>query len=83
MEEMEEKSEETKTDCSWTVGGPIGSRGAVLQFLCSALSKPPQNPPADVLHMTYKTHQAETKLLSALLNAHGFREVSYSHKSAK
>lgn len=72
---MEEVAE-VKKDSSWVTSGPIGSRSAVLQFRCSALSKAPVNPPGDVLHMTYKTVQAETKLLAAVLNAHGLREVS-------
>ncbi|XP_049776569.1 tubulin polyglutamylase TTLL5 isoform X1 [Schistocerca cancellata] len=59
----------------WTVGGP---KNAVLQFRCCALSNPPVDPPANELHMTYKTVQAETKLLAAILNAHGMREVHNS-----
>ncbi|XP_008472675.1 uncharacterized protein LOC103509820 [Diaphorina citri] len=47
---------------------------AVLHVKCSALEENPENPPANRLHMTYKTHQAETKLLNALLTAHGMRE---------
>jgi len=54
----------------------LGSRNAVLRFRCSALSDPPIDPPANELHMTYKTIQAETKLLSAVLHSHGMREVS-------
>lgn len=61
----------------WVTGGAIGSKSCVLQFRCGALSKAPVAPPGEVLHMTYKTYQAETKLLNAVLNAHGLREVSY------
>ena len=60
---------------TWMVGS---ARGAVLKFHCSALSDPPSDPPANELHMTYKTIQAETKLLAKVLNAHGMREVSSS-----
>ncbi|PSN31902.1 hypothetical protein C0J52_21196 [Blattella germanica] len=60
---------------SWLIGGPMGSRNAVLRFRCSALSDPPAEPPANELHMTYKTIQAETKLLAAVLHSHGMREV--------
>jgi hypothetical protein len=58
------------------IGGQLGSRNTVLRFQCSALSDPPVDPPANELHMTYKTIQAETKLLSAVLQSHGMREVS-------
>jgi len=58
------------------IGGSLGSRNAVLRFRCGALSDPPVDPPANELHMTYKTIQAETKLLSAVLHSHGMREVS-------
>lgn len=57
----------------WLVGS---SKTANLQFRCVALSSPPVNSPGAELHMTYKTVQAETKLLCAVLNAHGMREVS-------
>ncbi|XP_066994738.1 tubulin polyglutamylase TTLL5 [Anabrus simplex] len=62
-------------DRPWITGGPLGSKNAVLVFRCSALSNPPSDPPANELHMTYKTIQAETKLLAAVLGAHGMREV--------
>jgi hypothetical protein len=58
------------------IGGTLGSRNTVLRFRCNALSDPPVDPPANELHMTYKTIQAETKLLSAVLHSHGMREVS-------
>jgi hypothetical protein len=63
-------------DECWIIGGPLGARNTVLRFRCSALSDPPVHPPAHELHMTYKTIQAETKLLSAVLCSHGMREVS-------
>nr|CAD7437845.1 unnamed protein product [Timema bartmani] len=63
---------EMSCDGKWVLGS---SKGQVLQFRCSALSNPPTNPPASNLHMTYKTIQAETKLLAAVLGAHGLREV--------
>ncbi|XP_049952504.1 tubulin polyglutamylase TTLL5 isoform X2 [Schistocerca serialis cubense] len=74
------KPNSPETNCGeeclkWTVGGP---KNAVLQFRCCALSNPPVDPPANELHMTYKTVQAETKLLAAILNAHGMREVHNS-----
>lgn len=56
----------------WLIGL---AKNAVLHVKCSALEENPENPPAHRLHMTYKTHQAETKLLNALLTAHGMREV--------
>ncbi|KAI5706232.1 hypothetical protein M8J76_012065 [Diaphorina citri] len=55
----------------WLIGL---AKNAVLHVKCSALEENPENPPAHRLHMTYKTHQAETKLLNALLTAHGMRE---------
>ncbi|KAI5741275.1 hypothetical protein M8J76_012065 [Diaphorina citri] len=58
----------------WLIGL---AKNAVLHVKCSALEENPENPPAHRLHMTYKTHQAETKLLNALLTAHGMREVSF------
>ncbi|KAF4525873.1 hypothetical protein B566_EDAN015976 [Ephemera danica] len=61
---------------SWLVGGQLGGKNTFLQFRCSALADQPENPPAYTLHMTYKTIQAETKLISAVLHAHGMREVS-------
>ncbi|XP_075222024.1 tubulin polyglutamylase TTLL5-like [Lycorma delicatula] len=67
---------DTENENKWTIGGPPGSRGAVLLFRCSALGKPPIVPPGDLLHMTYKTQQTETKLLTAMLSAHGLKEVS-------
>lgn len=80
MEEIEEKKVLIQTpekEHQWTIGGPVGSRTAVLLFRCSALSHPPAAPPGELLHMTYKTHQAETKLLTAVLTAHGLREVRH------
>lgn len=58
----------------WLIG--VG-RNAVLHIKCSAMEEAPENPPAHRLHMTYKTHQAETKLLNVLLSAHGMREVRF------
>jgi hypothetical protein len=64
------------SDDYWVIGGPLGARNTMLRFRCSALSDPPVHPPAHELHMTYRTIQAETKLLSAVLHSHGMREVS-------
>ncbi|KAJ8873878.1 hypothetical protein PR048_024714 [Dryococelus australis] len=61
---------------AWIVGGSLGSKNTYLQFRCLALSNPPVCSPAHELHMTYKTIQAETKLLAAVLGAHGITEVS-------
>lgn len=72
---MEAGDGEATGEHKWTIGGPPGSRGAVLVFRSSALGKPPVVPPGDLLHMTYKTQQTETKLLTAMLAAHGFKEV--------
>lgn len=73
------KKEKESSACNpWVTGGSIGGRSCVLQFRCGALSKAPVAPPGDVLHMTYKTYQAETKLLAAVLSAHGLREVGTS-----
>lgn len=76
MEEDIKERKDSNGGNMWVTGGAIGSRSCVLQFRCSALSKAPISPPGDMLHMTYKTFQAETKLLAAILSAHGLREVS-------
>ena len=44
---------------------------------CSALATPPKEPPAKILHMTYKIFQTDTKLINLLLQSHGLTEVSY------
>ncbi|XP_074037435.1 tubulin tyrosine ligase-like 5 isoform X3 [Leptinotarsa decemlineata] len=68
-------SEET-----WLSGGPAGSRSSVLMFRSSALANTSelaiQEKPAHKLHITYKVLQAETKLLSKLLDCHGVTEVA-------
>lgn len=56
----------------WVVG--VG-RNRVLKFSCNAVSNSSSTLPAEKLHMTFKTIQAETKLLNALLFAHGLHEV--------
>ncbi|XP_059471433.1 tubulin polyglutamylase TTLL5-like isoform X1 [Neocloeon triangulifer] len=68
-------SREGDWDLSLLVGGPLGGKNTFLKFRCGVLAERPDNPPAYALHMTYKTIQAETKLISALLHAHGMREV--------
>jgi hypothetical protein len=68
-----------EVDTSLLVGGALGGKNTFLQFRCSVLADRPDNPPAYALHMTYKTIQAETKLISALLHAHGMREVGFFH----
>ncbi|KAL1514075.1 hypothetical protein ABEB36_003396 [Hypothenemus hampei] len=64
----------------WLLGGPLGSRNAVLVFKSSALANPTvpsiQDKPGHKLHVTYKVLQAETKLLSKLLDCHGITEVA-------
>ncbi|XP_063992040.1 tubulin polyglutamylase TTLL5 isoform X2 [Diachasmimorpha longicaudata] len=60
----------------WLVNGPSGSKAPVLRFKCSALATPPEDPPAKQLHMTYKIIQADTKLMTLLLQCHGLTEVS-------
>ncbi|EEB14625.1 hypothetical protein Phum_PHUM313710 [Pediculus humanus corporis] len=58
-------------ELEWTVGS---GKNTYLWFHCAALVNPPLKPPAASVHMTYKFLQAETKLLSALLQNHGMRE---------
>lgn len=81
MESLYSKGEaETLTEDVWLTGGPLGSRNAILIFRSSALANPTevsvQNKPAYKLHITYKVSQAETKLLSKLLDCHGVSEVA-------
>ncbi|KAK9703147.1 Tubulin-tyrosine ligase family [Popillia japonica] len=65
---------------TWLLGGPLGSRNAILIFRSSALANATdasiQNKPAFKLHITYKVLQAETKLLAKLLECHGVTEVA-------
>nr|XP_018905495.1 PREDICTED: tubulin polyglutamylase TTLL5-like isoform X2 [Bemisia tabaci] len=68
-----EASSKSQVFEEWTAGT---SRNTVLKFRRSALSKPPPETPANILHMTFKTQQAETKLLIALLHSHGLQEVA-------
>lgn len=74
-EDTKENENSKENEDPWLLGL---ARNAVLHIKYSALEESPENPPAHRLHMTYKTHQAETKLLNALLTAHGLREVSCS-----
>ncbi|CAG9765974.1 unnamed protein product [Ceutorhynchus assimilis] len=64
----------------WLIGGALGSRTATLVFKSSALANPTimdiQDKPGHKLHVTYKVLQAETKLLSKLLDCHGVTEVA-------
>ncbi|XP_050312018.1 tubulin polyglutamylase TTLL5 isoform X2 [Anthonomus grandis grandis] len=64
----------------WLLGGPLGSRNAILVFRSCALADPnsptDKDKPAKKLHVTYKVLQAETKLLSKLLDCHGVTEVA-------
>ncbi|XP_066146909.1 tubulin polyglutamylase TTLL5 isoform X1 [Euwallacea fornicatus] len=64
----------------WLLGGPLGSRNAILVFKSSALANSTtaskQDKPGHKLHVTYKVLQAETKLLSKLLDCHGIAEVA-------
>ncbi|KAK0182095.1 hypothetical protein PV327_000264 [Microctonus hyperodae] len=68
--------ESNTNDNEWLVNGYTGSKLSVLRFKCSALATPPDDPPAKQLHMTYKIIQADTKLMSLLLQSHGLTEVS-------
>ncbi|KAJ8924380.1 hypothetical protein NQ315_007176 [Exocentrus adspersus] len=65
---------------TWLVGGPLGSRNAILVFRSSALANANElsihEKPGYKLHITYKVLQAETKLLSKLLDCHGITEVA-------
>ncbi|XP_044745642.1 tubulin polyglutamylase TTLL5 isoform X2 [Coccinella septempunctata] len=65
---------------TWLLYGPLGSRNAVLVFKSSALAHTTElsirEKPAYKLHITYKVLQAETKLLSKLLDCHGVTEVA-------
>lgn len=64
----------------WLLGGTLGSKNAILVFRASALANSSEryihSKPAHKLHITYKVLQAETKLLSKLLDCHGITEVS-------
>ncbi|CAG9765622.1 unnamed protein product [Ceutorhynchus assimilis] len=64
----------------WLIGGALGSRTATLVFKSSALAnttiKEIQDKPGHKLHVTYKVLQAETKLLTKLLDCHGITEVA-------
>lgn len=57
----------------WVIGS---GRNRVLRFTCDALSCLASSLPALKLYLTFKSVQAETKLLSFLLVSHGFHEVS-------
>ncbi|KAL3287127.1 hypothetical protein HHI36_001608 [Cryptolaemus montrouzieri] len=65
---------------TWLLCGPLGSRNAILVFKSSALAHTTElsirDKPAYKLHITYKVLQAETKLLSKLLDCHGVTEVA-------
>ncbi|CAH1975002.1 unnamed protein product [Acanthoscelides obtectus] len=62
------------------LSAPLGSNNAVLLFRSSALAESNEylirEKPAFKLHITYKVLQAETKLLSKLLDCHGICEVA-------
>ncbi|KAB0803333.1 hypothetical protein PPYR_00303 [Photinus pyralis] len=63
----------------WLSGGPAGSRNSILIFRSSALANASDNvvrsKPGYQLHTSYKVSQAETKLLSKLLECHGMVEA--------
>jgi tubulin polyglutamylase TTLL5 len=65
---------------TWLLGGTLGCRNACLVFKSSALANCTQisiqEKPGYKLHITYKVLQAETKLLSKLLECHGITEVA-------
>lgn len=74
-----ETTESTTKDASpqnneWLLSGPSGNK-SILRFKCSALATPPKEPPAKILHMTYKIFQTDTKLINLLLQSHGLTEV--------
>lgn len=69
--QQRDKSGDEKID-EWIIGN---GRNRVLKFTCTPGLSSGSTLPAEKLHMTYKTIQAETKLLNALLAAHGFHEV--------
>ncbi|KAF5305739.1 hypothetical protein FQR65_LT07635 [Abscondita terminalis] len=81
QDELQEDSEDdlTRKTNSWVSGGPIGSKNAVLVFRSSALANATdssiQTKPGYLLHTAYKVSQAETKLLSKLLECHGMSEA--------
>ncbi|CAG9830207.1 unnamed protein product [Diabrotica balteata] len=70
----------TISEEEWISGGSLGSRNTVLIFKSSALASASeasiQEKPACKLHITYKVLQAESKLLSKLLDCHGITEVA-------
>lgn len=72
MDSETEVNKPEKTEESWLTGT---GRYCVLKFSCSVISKSVPSLPAHRLHITYKTIQAETKLLNILLNSHGVKEV--------
>lgn len=65
---------------TWLLGGNLGSRNAILVFRSSALANATdesiQEKPGYKLHITYKVLQAETRLLSKILDCHGISEVA-------
>ncbi|CAH1107627.1 unnamed protein product [Psylliodes chrysocephalus] len=65
---------------SWLTGGLLGSKNTVLLFRSSALANASdssiQSKPGYKLRITYKVLQAESKLLSKLLDCHGITEVA-------
>ncbi|CAG9861928.1 unnamed protein product [Phyllotreta striolata] len=77
LDESREATEE-----SWLCGGALGSKNTVLIFRSSALANASdlsiQSKPGYKLHVTYKVLQAESKLLSKLLDCHGISEVPAS-----
>lgn len=73
MDSETEVNKPEETEESWLTGT---GRYCVLKFSCSVISKSVPSLPAHRLHITYKTIQAETKLLNILLNSHGVKEVS-------
>ncbi|XP_019881583.2 tubulin polyglutamylase TTLL5 isoform X2 [Aethina tumida] len=64
---------------AWLHNGTMGSRSAILIFKSSALANSTESAikekPAYKLHVSYKVLQAETRLLSKLLDCHGVTEV--------
>ncbi|KAK7605215.1 hypothetical protein V9T40_007073 [Parthenolecanium corni] len=68
------KNGSDKQECDeWVIGS---GRNRVLRFTCDALSCLASSLPALKLYLTFKSVQAETKLLSFLLIvSHGFNEM--------
>ncbi|CAH0551742.1 unnamed protein product [Brassicogethes aeneus] len=72
-------TEENHPPDTWLLNGPLGSKNSLLVFKSSELANSSELAirvkPAYKLHVTYKVLQAETRLLSKILDCHGVTEV--------